>query len=214
MIDIVKGKLNLIVGRVDSGKTSVALNTVRDAIKEGLNVIYFTNDGEAHHTEKKLYCLLNSKNPSEVKIDPKTLKPVNIELPDNVTVIDDVNSIEDIKATAREYSRAWEPHIVVVDNINFLEDYSGRPYSEKIQEIIDDLNEYSKTVTVLATFNLLKIYESYVEDIDTNKMGNLILLSRYINSVDVHEEYTGITTKYNFTFNSRLVMEGMKEEVV
>lgn len=212
MIDIVKGKLNLIAGQVDSGKSAVAQNTVADAIKEGLNVIYFTNDGEGYHTEKKIYCLLNSKNPSEIKIDPKTLKPVNIKLPNNLTVIDDANNIDDIKATVREYSRAWNPHIIIIDNINFLEDHSGKSYSDKIQKIIDDLNEYSKdVVTVLATFNLLKVYESYVDDIDTNKIGNLVLLSRYSNALDVHEEHTGVTTKYNFSHNSKLVIEGMEE---
>lgn len=211
MIDLVKDKLNLVVGKVDSGKSAVVLNTVKDAVREDLNVIIFTTDSQKHQIQKRLYCLINGKNPSEIKVDPKTFEPIDTDLPENITIIDDSKNIEDIKATVREYSRAWLPHIIVIDNINFLEDYAGQVYSTRIQKIIDDLNDYSSTVTVLATFNLLKVFETYVEDINTDKMGNLILISRYGNSIDVHEDHTGITSKYNFMTNSRLVMEGMEE---
>ncbi|CAG7580699.1 MAG: putative replicative DNA helicase [uncultured marine phage] len=209
MITLKENKLNLIVGHVDSAKTTLIINTVVDYIQEDeeKEVLFFSPDTKYHHIDKKIHCLVNDVDLSSVKHDKKTLKPTGLTLPKGLLVFDDCKEYDSIKQNIREFTKGGKPSLIILDNINQIDfGFKGLPYKEKISKIFDTLCELAdkEGVTILASFYMLKI-ANWEDDMDFSSndenLGSMVLVQREDRVVDVFDEE--VSTSFKYTINPR-----------
>lgn len=196
MIEIKEGKLNLVFGDVNSAKTTLMLNKVIDLLNRGKKILYFSPDTKAHHIEKKIHCLTEDIDLSSVKIDPKTLKPIDITKHTNIKVIDNCrNFIEDIMDEI--YKKENKDAIIIIDNLNQIDFKIDLDYNEKISKIFSNLNDLNRTI--IASFYLIKIADWTETDQFTDndeKLGTINLIERKDKTVEIFDTCNNNTFKY------------------
>jgi archaellum biogenesis ATPase FlaH len=173
--------LNLIVGKIGSGKTPYAVNIANDELKNGGNVIYVTTDASSVNIKRCVHCLYNDVNFIDVKYAKDEKTPTNLILPPNLTVIDDKDTLEGIFSTIDEVSKTMNGvDLIVIDNINFIKDETEKSYKDRIDWINMKLQEFAlnKSVKILATLNLLYVVDNEPADFMFKDMGQFALIER------------------------------------
>lgn len=213
MITIKENKLNLILGKVDSAKTTLIINQMNEQgyFENDKNVIFFSPDTKAHHIEKKIHSLVNDVDISSVKHDRKTLEPIDLNLPKGLQVIDDCREYDNIKRTIREYSMGSKIDLIIIDNINQINFGIKLPYKEKIKKILDILSDLSEEVSILGSFYMMES-ANWLEDEnfsnDDEKLGGLVLVERKDKIVEIFDDLSEEVYKYTIDpRNLKLVID-------
>lgn len=208
MITIKENKFNLILGKVDSAKTTLIINQLNDQgyFKDDKNVLFFTPDTKAHHIEKKIHSLVNDVDISSIKHDRKTLEPVDLNLPKGLQVVDDCREYDNIKRTIREYTLGSKPDLIIIDNINQINFGIKLPYKERVAKILTILSDLSisEEVTILGSFYMMES-ANWIEGDDfsdnDDKLGGLVLVERKDKTVEIYDEST--EEVYEYTIDPR-----------
>lgn len=182
MITLKANSLNLLTGRIGSGKTPLVANIGIEYINKGLNVVWLSNDVDQNNIKKTVHCLYNEVNFVELKYDKDERTATNLVLPANITIIDDVDTIDKIKAAHADISKQSNVDLIIIDNINFLKDNVDRDYKERIDWNNMLIDEFAKenNVTILATVNLLDVLDYQPVDFIIKDMGTFIHIDRRI----------------------------------
>lgn len=167
------GRHNLIVGKKDTGKTAIAIEACLDfyANRNDRMVYYFTNKLTENLIEARIasnYYKLNLKDINKIN------GVYDVDIPDNITVIDGIDDLAQIKDFLEEEVKFHEGKsvMVIIDEINGLRNFMSEDYFSRIKrinleikDICENLIKSGITTTFIATFNDLNIASTSLDDI-------------------------------------------------
>lgn len=178
-MNIIEGKLNLVVSTLNGGKTTVLANLASSATKDGKNVVYYALDSSEQYMRKRIHSLLNNKPLSDIRPNADD-KYTGLDIPANILFaaqpLDPMTLEFDIELCATT-------DILFIDTLNIFENGKGS-FEEKLKRNIAYLNSISKryNLTIVASLNVLTVQTFRPEDWKKLVGGNVLYANnQYIN---------------------------------
>jgi len=182
MITLTTSSLNLLTGRIGSGKTPFAANVAVEYINKGMNVVWLSNDVDQNNIKKTIHCLFNEVNFVELKYDKDERTAINLVLPPNITIVDNIDTMDKLKSTYDEISKLCAIDLIILDNVNFIKGEVDKEYKERIDWLNMLIDEFAKEkqVTILAVVNMLDVLDYQPSDFMFGGMGTFAHIERRI----------------------------------
>ena len=183
MITLEKNKLNVVVGPVSSGKTTIMLNQACELVKIGYNVLFVSNDMSAISLSRFFHCLYNDISFTEIKYD-KDMVPTGLVLPPNIQFVEQCEVLSDFIMTHHEMNRTGRYDYIFIDSVNYFTDDRDKPYLTKLKNNISFLNSFvgEKEVTITASVNILDISDIKHLELLPDNIGNVIVTKKNKNT--------------------------------
>jgi hypothetical protein len=177
------GKVNLIVGKIGKGKSSLLLNIAHQYHVQGKNMILYVPSYERDAYIKRLRCLINKDILSNIlpKEDGKYL----FDIPQNIDLIEYFKSVGDLSQDimySTENDEYVLPELIGVDSINYYKlDKLDKDedYSTNLLRKIDTLNKVAQNanVPIVAVVDLFDVYSKLdFKKIYDLEIGNVLLV--------------------------------------
>ena len=216
-MNIIEGKLNLVVSTLNSGKTTLLSNLAAAYTKDGKHSLYYALDSSEQYIQKRVHSLLNNVALADIRPNISN-KYIGLKIPSNILL---ANQPLDPMALEFDIELCANIDVIFIDTLNIFNNGSGS-FDDKLKRNVVYLNSLCKkhNITIIASLNVLQVQTFKIEDWKDIVGGNILYVNnQYINfkifdsKADIHLEYEIVNSHMLLTKETSSVSTQKKHNI-
>src|ERR1035437_8283649 len=120
-MNIIEGKLNLVVSTLNSGKTTLLSNLAAAYTKDGKHSLYYALDSSEQYIQKRVHSLLNNVALADIRPNISN-KYIGLKIPSNILL---ANQPLDPMALEFDIELCANIDVIFIDTLNIFNNGSG-----------------------------------------------------------------------------------------